>query len=93
MASELPLRGPHDPGSRAGRFHTAREAMPLSGWKDDVVGVVNPDGEHPLMAFVAAPNGTSGGSARHGLFLDIFILRWSDRWSANGRCQDVVRVQ
>ncbi len=32
MASELPLRGPHDPGTRAGRFHTTREAMPLSGW-------------------------------------------------------------
>jgi SAM-dependent methyltransferase len=32
VASELPLRGPHDPGTRAGRFHTAREAMPLSGW-------------------------------------------------------------
>ena len=32
MASELPLRGPHDPGTRAGRFHTAREAMPPSGW-------------------------------------------------------------
>jgi predicted O-methyltransferase YrrM len=32
VASELPLRGPHDPGTRAGRFHTVREAMPLSGW-------------------------------------------------------------
>jgi predicted O-methyltransferase YrrM len=32
VASELPLRGPHDAGTRAGRFHTAREAMPLSGW-------------------------------------------------------------
>jgi hypothetical protein len=32
VASELPLRGPHDPGTRAGRFHTAREAMPPSGW-------------------------------------------------------------
>ena len=32
MASEVPLRGPHDPGTRAGRFHTAREPMPLSGW-------------------------------------------------------------
>lgn len=32
MASDLLLRGPHDPGTRAGRFHTAREAMPLSGW-------------------------------------------------------------
>jgi hypothetical protein len=32
VASELPLRGPHDPGTRGGRFHTAREAMPLSGW-------------------------------------------------------------
>jgi SAM-dependent methyltransferase len=25
-------RGPHDPGTRAGRFHTARGPMPLSGW-------------------------------------------------------------
>jgi predicted O-methyltransferase YrrM len=32
VASELPLRGPHDPGTRAGRFHTVREPMPLSGW-------------------------------------------------------------
>jgi SAM-dependent methyltransferase len=32
VASQLPLREPHDPGTRAGRFHTAREAMPLSGW-------------------------------------------------------------
>jgi predicted O-methyltransferase YrrM len=32
VASDLLLRGPHDPGTRAGRFHTAREAMPLSGW-------------------------------------------------------------
>ncbi len=32
MASEVPLRGPHDPGTRAGRFHTVREPMPLSGW-------------------------------------------------------------
>jgi predicted O-methyltransferase YrrM len=28
----VPLRGPHDPGERAGRFHTVREPMPLSGW-------------------------------------------------------------
>jgi predicted O-methyltransferase YrrM len=28
----VPLRGPHDPGERAGRFHTARGPMPLSGW-------------------------------------------------------------
>jgi predicted O-methyltransferase YrrM len=27
-----PVRGPHDPGTRAGRFHTAREPMPVSGW-------------------------------------------------------------
>jgi predicted O-methyltransferase YrrM len=27
-----PERGPHDPGERAGRFHTAREGMGLSGW-------------------------------------------------------------
>jgi predicted O-methyltransferase YrrM len=32
VASEVPLRGPHDPGTRAGRFHTVRERMPLSGW-------------------------------------------------------------
>ena len=33
MASTgIPLRGPHDPGERAGRFHTARGPMPLSGW-------------------------------------------------------------
>ena len=32
MASEAPLRGPHDPGTRAGRFHTVREPMSLSGW-------------------------------------------------------------
>jgi len=25
-------RGPHDPGTRAGRFHTVRGPMPLSGW-------------------------------------------------------------
>ena len=29
---KLPLRGPHDPGTRAGRFHTARGPMRLSGW-------------------------------------------------------------
>src|SRR5262249_4815719 len=28
----VPLRGPHDPGVRAGRFHTARGPMPVSGW-------------------------------------------------------------
>jgi SAM-dependent methyltransferase len=27
-----PLRGPHDPGTRAGRFHTARGPMGLGGW-------------------------------------------------------------
>jgi len=32
VASEVPLRGPHNPGTRAGRFHTVREPMPLSGW-------------------------------------------------------------
>jgi predicted O-methyltransferase YrrM len=32
VASEAPVRGPHDPGTRAGRFHTAREPMGLSGW-------------------------------------------------------------
>jgi predicted O-methyltransferase YrrM len=32
VASEVPLRGPHDPGTRAGRFHTVREPMPISGW-------------------------------------------------------------
>jgi hypothetical protein len=30
--SEPPVRGPRDPGTRAGRFHTVREPMPLSGW-------------------------------------------------------------
>jgi predicted O-methyltransferase YrrM len=30
--SEPPPRGPHDPGTRAGRFHTVREPMALSGW-------------------------------------------------------------
>jgi predicted O-methyltransferase YrrM len=28
----VPLRGPHEPGVRAGRFHTARGPMSLSGW-------------------------------------------------------------
>jgi predicted O-methyltransferase YrrM len=28
----IPLRGPHDPGERAGRFHTTRGPMGLSGW-------------------------------------------------------------
>jgi predicted O-methyltransferase YrrM len=32
VATEAPVRGPHDPGERAGRFHTVREPMPLSGW-------------------------------------------------------------
>ncbi|MGE5747934.1 MAG: hypothetical protein ACM33U_11845, partial [Solirubrobacterales bacterium] len=32
MASEVPLRGPHDPGTRPGRFHTVRGPMGLSGW-------------------------------------------------------------
>lgn len=32
MAAEVPLRGPHDPGTRAGRFHTARGPMGVSGW-------------------------------------------------------------
>jgi predicted O-methyltransferase YrrM len=32
VASEVPVRGPHDPGTRAGRFHTVREPMPLSSW-------------------------------------------------------------
>ena len=31
-AAAPPVRGPHDPGTRAGRFHTVREPMPLSGW-------------------------------------------------------------
>jgi SAM-dependent methyltransferase len=30
--SEPPVRGPHEPGTRAGRFHTVREPMPLAGW-------------------------------------------------------------
>jgi predicted O-methyltransferase YrrM len=32
VASEVPLRGPHEPGTRAGRFHTARGPMPFSAW-------------------------------------------------------------
>jgi len=32
VASEAPLRGPHEPGTRAGRFHTARGPMGVSGW-------------------------------------------------------------
>jgi predicted O-methyltransferase YrrM len=28
----IPLRGPHDPGERAGRFHTVRGPMGPSGW-------------------------------------------------------------
>ena len=33
MAStEIPLRGPHDPGERAGRFHSVRGPMGVSGW-------------------------------------------------------------
>ena len=34
MATELapPPRGPHDPGRRAGRFHTNRGRMPLTAW-------------------------------------------------------------
>ncbi len=32
MASEVPLRGPHEPGTRAGRFHTVRGPMGISGW-------------------------------------------------------------
>lgn len=32
MAADVPLRGPHEPGTRAGRFHTVRRPMGLSGW-------------------------------------------------------------
>jgi SAM-dependent methyltransferase len=32
VAAEVPLRGPHDPGQRAGRFHTVRGPMGVSGW-------------------------------------------------------------
>ena len=32
MASEAPVRGPHEPGTRAGRFHTVRGPMGVSGW-------------------------------------------------------------
>ena len=32
MASDVPLRGPPEPGTRAGRFHTVRGPMGLSGW-------------------------------------------------------------
>jgi predicted O-methyltransferase YrrM len=31
-SAEVPLRGPHDPGTRAGRFHTARGPMGPVGW-------------------------------------------------------------
>ncbi len=31
-SSGIPLRGPHDPGTRAGRFHTARGPMGAAGW-------------------------------------------------------------
>jgi predicted O-methyltransferase YrrM len=31
-SAEVPLRGPHDPGTRAGRFHTARGPMGAAGW-------------------------------------------------------------
>ena len=30
--SDEPVRGPREPGARAGRFHSARGPMPLSGW-------------------------------------------------------------
>jgi predicted O-methyltransferase YrrM len=32
VAAEVPLRGPHDPGRRAGPFHTVRGPMGVSGW-------------------------------------------------------------
>jgi len=32
VATEVPLRGPHDPGTRASRFHTVRGPMGPSGW-------------------------------------------------------------
>jgi SAM-dependent methyltransferase len=32
VAAEVPVRGPHEPGTRAGRFHTVRGPMGLSGW-------------------------------------------------------------
>jgi predicted O-methyltransferase YrrM len=32
VAAEVPLRGPHEPGTRAGRFHTVRGPMGVSGW-------------------------------------------------------------
>jgi hypothetical protein len=44
--------------------------------KDDIVGVVNPDGEHPLMAYVSS-DGVE--APRRGFFLDIFPVTW-DRW-------------
>jgi len=48
----------------------------ISDWpKDDVVGVVNPDGEHPLMAFVTSDT----EAPRRGFFLDVFPVTW-DRW-------------
>jgi SAM-dependent methyltransferase len=32
VATDVPLRGPHEPGTRAGRFHTVRGPMGVSGW-------------------------------------------------------------
>jgi predicted O-methyltransferase YrrM len=32
VAADVPLRGPHEPGERAGRFHTVRGPMGVSGW-------------------------------------------------------------
>jgi hypothetical protein len=47
----------------------------IATWaKDDLVGVVNPDGEHPLMAYVPVDEGP-----RRGFFLDVFPVTW-DRW-------------
>jgi hypothetical protein len=49
----------------------------LRDWsKEDIVGVVNPDGEHPLMSYIA-PDGAD--APRHGFFLDVFPVTW-DRW-------------
>ena len=49
---------------------------PIAEWpKDDVFGVVNPDGEHPLMAYVTS----DGDAPRRGFFLDVFPVTW-DRW-------------
>lgn len=46
-------------------------SQPIENWEPDrLVGVVNPDGEHPLMVLIPAPT---------PFFLDVFPVTW-DRW-------------